>query len=220
VAENVLLLGHLLGGGPDGPDGVDVEAVQTKETKVGVGAVGDDSWAAHAACRDKTDLFFSDDLRDIAKALHLCWEKCPVREECLADALTWPRSMDKGIRGGLLDEERYGMDRPGVRARLTPASVAERPPHGTPQGYQWEFRHDGDTCPACRTAEARYRYYLTAALAPDDPRHGTPRGYRLGCRDDRCPSSPSCAEAEKARYDGWYANREVRAARNARRRRS
>jgi WhiB family redox-sensing transcriptional regulator len=56
-----------------------------------------------AACNDGTgdltDLFFSEDLYDIARAKHLC-SACPVREECLSVAVA--RREPWGVWGGEL----------------------------------------------------------------------------------------------------------------------
>jgi WhiB family redox-sensing transcriptional regulator len=65
----------------------------------------DDSPAfrALAACNDGTgnltELFFSEDLHDIARAKHLC-TTCPVREACLAGAIK--RREPGGVWGGEL----------------------------------------------------------------------------------------------------------------------
>ena len=59
--------------------------------------------AALAACNDGTgalvELFFSDDLHDIARAKHLC-TACPVRRACLLAALE--RREPCGVWGGEL----------------------------------------------------------------------------------------------------------------------
>jgi WhiB family redox-sensing transcriptional regulator len=58
---------------------------------------------ALAACNDGTgawtDVFFSEDLYDIARAKHLC-KSCPVQAECLAGALE--RREPWGVWGGEL----------------------------------------------------------------------------------------------------------------------
>ena len=58
---------------------------------------------ALAACNDGTgeltEMFFSEDLYDIARAKHLC-STCPVREACLAGAVA--RREPWGVWGGEL----------------------------------------------------------------------------------------------------------------------
>ncbi|MGI8759430.1 MAG: WhiB family transcriptional regulator [Acidimicrobiales bacterium] len=62
-----------------------------------------DDLAAWAACNDGTgalvELFFSEDLHDIARAKHLC-TSCPVRRACLRAALE--RREPCGVWGGEL----------------------------------------------------------------------------------------------------------------------
>jgi WhiB family transcriptional regulator, redox-sensing transcriptional regulator len=61
------------------------------------------AFRALAQCNDGTagltDLFFSEDLHDIARAKHLC-TTCPVREACLAGAVQ--RREPWGVWGGEL----------------------------------------------------------------------------------------------------------------------
>lgn len=160
-------------------------------------------WDDRAACRDQpTEMFFPEepvlDQTAYEPALSIC-AGCPVRFECLDDALTWPADMDFGVRGGLTAD-----DRQGLRRQLRDLSTGH-PGHGTPAGYTWERRHLGETCQACRDAEARYRDGTRkVTLARDDPRHGTRRGYRLGCRKGSptpCPAAPSCSDVEKEYQD-------------------
>ncbi len=64
-----------------------------------------DDVTARAACNDGTgsllELFFSEDLHDIARAKHLC-SSCPVRLRCLQGALQ--RAEPCGVWGGELFE--------------------------------------------------------------------------------------------------------------------
>ncbi len=65
-------------------------------------ATGDNSWEALSACRDITvasDIYFSEDLGDIAAAKRICAE-CPVLAECLEGALD--RKEPWGVWGGQL----------------------------------------------------------------------------------------------------------------------
>lgn len=66
-----------------------------------------------AACRDMGPDAFFDDTED---TLALC-AGCPVRHECLADALERPRDDDYGIRGGVTHATRRRLPAP-VRRRL------------------------------------------------------------------------------------------------------
>ena len=67
----------------------------------------EDPWRVDARCRDGsaslTDLFFSEDIGDIARAKSFCAE-CPVRESCLEHALGH-REKD-GVWGGATERER------------------------------------------------------------------------------------------------------------------
>jgi WhiB family redox-sensing transcriptional regulator len=75
-------------------------------------------WRDEAACRDENpELFFPLPSNPAAerRAKAICWT-CPVREDCLTDALTTGAS--EGIWGGLTDEERrqFKQRRSGVVA--------------------------------------------------------------------------------------------------------
>jgi hypothetical protein len=63
----------------------------------------EEAWRARARCRDGAgslvELFFSEQLGDIARAKAFCQE-CPVREPCLATALA--RREPWGVWGGEL----------------------------------------------------------------------------------------------------------------------
>lgn len=66
-------------------------------------AVGDSAWWAHARCNDGggqlNELFFSDELQDIARAKHIC-ATCPAMIPCLEGALE--RREPWGVWGGQL----------------------------------------------------------------------------------------------------------------------
>jgi WhiB family redox-sensing transcriptional regulator len=66
-------------------------------------AVGDATWWAHARCNDGggqlNELFFSDELQDIARAKHIC-ATCPALIPCLEGALE--RREPWGVWGGQL----------------------------------------------------------------------------------------------------------------------
>ena len=68
---------------------------------------GSSSWLDHAACRGLNDVFFDAHMWDYAK--RIC-DACPVRDECLADILTYEGSRNTahrhGLVGGLTPTER------------------------------------------------------------------------------------------------------------------
>src|SRR5579883_2426842 len=72
-------------------------------------------WAAYAACRnvDPDALFVQGAAQNRAKAI--CY-RCPVRAECLADALD--NRVEFGVWGGLTERERRALlrRRPDVRS--------------------------------------------------------------------------------------------------------
>ena len=106
-----------------------------------------DHWRDLAACAGRTDLeWFPHRHVRSPKALEVCSD-CPVREDCLADALE--DGVDQhGIRGGLTELQRLGMIGP-LRRRPRQALC------GTDSGY---YRHVRQTftepCEACRQAHA------------------------------------------------------------------
>lgn len=85
-------------------------------------------WLRWAACarpeyQDRADeLWFAHDtaIAAVKEAKDICGGLCPVRRECLADALTAEggAALDRrhGIRGGLTHRERLALYRSGKRA--------------------------------------------------------------------------------------------------------
>lgn len=76
------------------------------------------NWRKRAACRDADpELFFPVSKVDrknqdqIRRAKNIC-ARCPVRKECLQEAM---ESGDEGVFGGTTDEERREMRRSGKR---------------------------------------------------------------------------------------------------------
>ena len=64
------------------------------------------SWIDDAACTHMDPaIFFPDARNDTALAKRICGE-CPVRTECLEDALTAPIPPSDGVFGGLDPQER------------------------------------------------------------------------------------------------------------------
>ncbi|WP_433542108.1 WhiB family transcriptional regulator (plasmid) [Streptosporangium sandarakinum] len=91
------------------------------------------TWDERARCKGKdVNLFYKDDepqqgdagrpTYDEAKAKRIC-KRCPVRAECLADALSTKDFY--GVRGGMNEEELRAENR-RRRRRASNARVAER----------------------------------------------------------------------------------------------
>ncbi|MFV2198312.1 WhiB family transcriptional regulator [Nocardiopsis sp. LOL_012] len=74
-------------------------------------------------CRDEPDLFFAEAPADVEAAKRVCVD-CPVREQCLADALE--RKEPWGVWGGqlLVSGQVVARKRPRGRPRKNPAPVA------------------------------------------------------------------------------------------------
>ena len=87
------------------------------------------AWWAQARCNDgaatMSELFFSEDLLDIARAKAIC-SNCAVREACLDEALT--RREPWGVWGGelLVNGRILPPERPGIGAELR-SDVVTRP---------------------------------------------------------------------------------------------
>lgn len=70
------------------------------------------SWKDHALCPGMTDLFYSTNKADEAKAKDVC-RHCSVTEQCLAEALELEHSANSvfGVRGGMTVDERKALRR-------------------------------------------------------------------------------------------------------------
>ena len=67
------------------------------------------SWAEQAECKDHPEnLWFGAGPGKQERALAIC-NRCPVKKECLEDALATPMSNDHGTRGGTSARERDRM---------------------------------------------------------------------------------------------------------------
>lgn len=67
------------------------------------------SWADHARCRDADpNLFFGEGGGTAQHAIHVYCNHCPVRIECLNDALATETAgrLRYGVRGGMTPQER------------------------------------------------------------------------------------------------------------------
>ena len=85
----------------------------------------DTSWRDEASCLGYDPLWWfpAEWTRARPEVFAIC-AGCPVRDECLADALTWPVGVDRagGIRGGVTASARQTMPRP-ARQNRQPHSV-------------------------------------------------------------------------------------------------
>nr|WP_183787199.1 WhiB family transcriptional regulator [Prauserella sediminis] len=88
-------------------------------------------WRDRAACRNEDpDLFFPDGTKDamskwqLATAKSVC-ARCPVANECLADAITHPKHW--GVFGGLDADERRAMVRAHERTLTNTDSDGGQP---------------------------------------------------------------------------------------------
>ncbi len=114
------------------------------------------SWTEHAACADRKDIDFfpvyegaiTKAWRENTAAAKAVCSTCPVKDDCLADALThWGTA---GIWGGTTEIEREKMPRP--RQRVSVAAC------GTDAGYYRHLRYTfTPACDACREAHATYQ---------------------------------------------------------------
>lgn len=110
----------------------------------------DTEWMERAACNGVGPVpFFDDHRHDFASARALC-EACPVRAECLAEALATP-GQQWGFRGGLTQDERRLL----VRGRVLPPIN-----HGTTGGYRAHLRRGESACDRCGAAHAERRAQL------------------------------------------------------------
>lgn len=67
----------------------------------------DEDWRDRAACKGRnTDLFFRKPGTPEADAALLMCGTCPVRNQCLQDALSYEPQEDLGIRGGMTEGAR------------------------------------------------------------------------------------------------------------------
>ena len=105
-----------------------------------------EDWRTEAACRTTDPTVFFDE-RQGTRALAIC-AACPVRSDCLQDALTLPRNEDQGIRGGMTQRQRH---------RLHPQLNPRRPAEcGTASGYDRHRRNHTAVCDECSEARSEY----------------------------------------------------------------
>lgn len=156
------------------------------------------SWRDDALCVqvDVGDLFFPEPRSSTATAKRIC-AGCPVREACLADALT---NREVGVWGGTDDRDRRLLIRRMQRkGEAPPAPKRGLAPCGTPAAARRHWRNGEPACAACAEAANRARIERRAtAVEPRKPiEHGTRRGYEAHQRM-REKACDECAEAMRA----------------------
>ncbi|WIV59038.1 WhiB family transcriptional regulator [Amycolatopsis nalaikhensis] len=125
------------------------------------------SWRERATCRGRLDLDFIDPADEQIDQCRAVCAECPVRELCLAEALTSGEAW--GIWGGLDADERAA-----VAEQSGHPAPTVRPAHGTNARYA---KHRC-RCAACTAAHAEYERERRARLRAR--KRGTvPRAYVL-----------------------------------------
>lgn len=119
-------------------------------------------WANRAACRGyDLDAFFTDSKGGIERVKRIC-RPCPVRKQCLAEALRAEYGSRYGIYGGLTPDERTELvDGPRTTGRK-PAQC------GTRSAYQRHVKKGEPIDASCRAAntEASNRLRRTGSSVP------------------------------------------------------
>ena len=111
-------------------------------------------WQDSAACIGAdTAIFFPESGDPVSPAKALC-RACPVREQCLADALE--RGEVHGVWGGLSVKERRKYRRQHGLLRK-PGGQPQPISHGTNGGYHAHRRRGQQPCDACSQAHIRYQ---------------------------------------------------------------
>ena len=111
-------------------------------------------WQDSAACIGAdTAIFFPESGDPVGPAKALC-RACPVREQCLADALE--RGEVHGVWGGLSAKERRKYRRQHGLLRK-PGGQPQPINHGTNGGYHTHRRRGQQPCDACSRAHIRYQ---------------------------------------------------------------
>ena len=99
-----------------------------------------------------TAIFFPESGDPVGPAKAIC-RACPVREQCLADALE--RGEVHGVWGGLSAKERRKYRRQHGLLRK-PGGQPQPINHGTNGGYHTHRRRGQQPCDACSQAHIRY----------------------------------------------------------------
>lgn len=111
-------------------------------------------WQDSAACIGAdAAIFFPESGDPVGPAKAIC-RACPVREQCLADALE--RGEVHGVWGGLSAKERRKYRRQHGLLRK-PGGQPQPISHGTNGGYHAHRRRGQQPCDACSQAHIRYQ---------------------------------------------------------------
>ncbi len=110
-------------------------------------------WQDSAACIGAdTAIFFPESGDPVGPAKAIC-RACPVREQCLTDALN--RGETHGVWGGLSAKERRLFRRKNGLMKK-PGGWPQPINHGTNGGYHTHRRRGQQPCDACSQAHIRY----------------------------------------------------------------
>lgn len=128
-------------------------------------------WRRRANCRGiGPDPFFPENMagtNPYSGAVAFCWgssdgswPECPVRQECLDDALASPETMKHGYRGGMTPRERWRLSKAAEheRRREIGQIVRVRSAAGTVCGTEagWVFHQlRGESCEVCSHAHRK-----------------------------------------------------------------
>lgn len=117
------------------------------------------SWTDQAKCKGAQRVFYIGNGAGSARAREMC-DTCPVKAECLADALAYERTVPAhlifGYRAGLTASQRVDLMRgEGRTVRAVHATC------GTDSGYCRHRRLGEPTCDACRAAHSDATYART-----------------------------------------------------------
>ena len=106
-----------------------------------------------------TNVFFPGrhDFVAVRNARAVC-ATCPVRDECLADAVATDEDGGFGIRGGVGPKKRRKL-----RAASKPGPLLKPIEHGTDAAYHRHRAHGTTPCQSCREAHNAYEAERKAA---------------------------------------------------------
>lgn len=103
------------------------------------------TWTDDAACRGMDSAIFFPTVGHAADAARAVCAGCPVRAECLTEALATESAPHRfGVRGGMTPRERDTKARRRQIRRVAPC--------GTEAGYKRHRRNNEDACWPCREA--------------------------------------------------------------------